>query len=59
MKNNKTEKTITIADNGIGFDFLAVEKGNGLNNMKKRMEQIGGKFNLCSTNKGTRVEILI
>lgn len=59
IENNKTKKTITITDNGIGFDFLAVEKGNGLNNMKKRMEQIGGSFDLFSDNKGTRIEVLI
>lgn len=50
-----TEKNliITIKDNGKGFDETDKRKfGNGLKNMKNRMEQIGGKYKV-SSNQGT------
>ena len=50
---------IIIQDNGIGFDAVKIEKGNGLQNMQKRIEEIGGEFHLSSSNEGTRIEILI
>jgi signal transduction histidine kinase len=57
ISNNLTK--ITIQDNGIGFDQCTIEKGNGLQNMQKRIEEIEGKFNLSSSSEGTRIEILI
>ena len=50
---------IIIKDNGTGFNENEIEKGNGLNNMQKRIEEIGGKFALISTNEGTKIEIII
>ena len=51
---------IEIADNGIGFDPQTIILGNGLHNMRKRIEEIGGKFDLKSQNlKGTTVTIFI
>jgi signal transduction histidine kinase len=41
--------TITIADNGRGFGIgQARGKGNGLDNMRQRLEQIGGRLVLES-----------
>lgn len=39
--------SIEIIDNGIGFD-PSLKKGNGLDNMKKRTEELGGTFTLIS-----------
>ncbi len=52
---------ITIQDNGIGFEIASklAMTGNGLQNMQKRIEEIGGEFHLSSSNEGTRIEILI
>jgi signal transduction histidine kinase len=50
---------ITIQDNGKGFKEDQIEKGNGLNNMKKRIEEIGGSFSLTSGVEGTKISILI
>ncbi len=51
---------ITIADNGNGFDHEKVELGNGLQNMKKRMQEINGKTSFDSKiNEGTIITILI
>lgn len=49
---------IIIQDNGTGFDLATIEKGNGLQNMQKRIEEIGGNFNIDSSSEGTKIEIL-
>jgi signal transduction histidine kinase len=59
IKKLADQTKITIADNGNGFDPETIEKGNGLKNMQKRMEEIGARFSLSSSNDGTRIEILI
>ena len=47
---------IRIHDNGHGFDPAAAgDAGNGLINMRKRMEDIGGEFRIESGETGTRV----
>ncbi len=58
-KKVENQTKITIADNGKGFDIDEIEKGNGLNNMKKRIEEIGGKFSLTSGVDGTKIVVLI
>ena len=58
-KQVENQLKIIIQDNGIGFDEATVEKGNGLQNMQKRIEEIGGEFHLSSSNEGTRIEIHI
>jgi signal transduction histidine kinase len=35
-----------IRDNGKGFDITRYSSGNGLKNMKRRAEEIGGKLNI-------------
>lgn len=40
--------TILITDNGKGFDLQAVPAGNGLLNMEKRIEDIGGDIQFTS-----------
>jgi ligand-binding sensor domain-containing protein/two-component sensor histidine kinase len=47
---------IEVADNGKGFDIKKAAYGNGLNNMKKRNDAIGGKLLIVSApGNGTRV----
>lgn len=59
MNKNNNEILITITDNGIGFNPKTNKKGIGLTNMKKRMEEINGKFILeTSKNKGTEISLL-
>lgn len=52
---------ISIKDNGKGFDKSAIKKsGNGLNNMKHRIEAIKGRFKIESEiNTGTLTEISV
>ena len=59
VKTDSVQTKIIIQDNGIGFDQATIQKGNGLQNMQKRIEDIGGKFNLASSKDGTKIEILL
>jgi signal transduction histidine kinase len=55
--NIDRELHVIIHDNGQGFDQTATRPfANGIENMKKRVEEIGGRFSLDSSN-GTRIEI--
>jgi signal transduction histidine kinase len=48
--------TISINDNGSGFDTANRAIGNGLGNMKLRLEGIGGRCNIeSSAGKGTTI----
>ena len=49
---------ITLHDNGIGFDPGTIKKGNGLDNMYKRAEEISALINLyASPGNGTRLSL--
>jgi two-component system, NarL family, sensor kinase len=51
---------ISIIDNGKGFDVnLKGKKGNGLQNLSKRMHAIGGFVALQSGKSGTKVEFKV
>jgi signal transduction histidine kinase len=59
MNKKENEIRITITDNGIGFNRNKNKKGIDLNNMRKRMEEINGKFILeTPKNKGTRISLV-
>ena len=55
------EMQLQIIDNGAGFDPAALNgRGNGLKNMRQRLERIGGRFNLASQpGQGTRITLAI
>ena len=56
QKENGIE--LLIRDNGIGFDSSNPPRGNGLNNMKRRANEIGAQLEILSKNgKGTSVEL--
>jgi signal transduction histidine kinase len=49
---------ITVTDNGTGFDAENINNGNGLHNMRKRIEDIDGDFEIKSAaSKGTKISI--
>lgn len=54
---------LVIADNGHGFDIEAPaprDRGNGLENMRQRVEACGGRFEITSApGQGTTIRILI
>ena len=59
MFKKENEITITIADNGIGFKTDTSKKGIGLENMKRRMEEINGNFSIDTIiNQGTKITLV-
>lgn len=49
---------VEIRDNGKGFDLENVNFGNGLHNMRKRMEEIGGNLEIKTlTQHGTQIHL--
>ncbi|WP_370002127.1 ATP-binding protein [Winogradskyella sp.] len=49
-----------ISDNGKGFNLDSVERGNGLTNMEKRIENIGGEIQIISNeNQGTNIILTV
>ncbi|MFY8180220.1 MAG: tetratricopeptide repeat-containing sensor histidine kinase [Flavobacterium sp.] len=56
VKNGSNKIQIEIQDNGKGFDIENTEFGNGLYNMKKRVEEIDGTFEINSLiDRGTKI----
>lgn len=53
--------TLTVQDDGIGFSPAAARPGgNGLNNMARRLADVGGRCDLDSTpQRGTRVVLVV
>lgn len=60
VEKNNNQIKITIQDDGKGFDLDTADLGNGIQNMKKRIEDVGGTFELVSEpNKGTQISFFI
>lgn len=52
------ELSINIADNGKGIPESPLSAGNGLNNMKLRIDAIGGTFAIIPSSGGTHLQII-
>jgi len=61
LRLRETTLCISIEDNGRGFSTSDISIfGNGLGNMRKRVERVGGVFELVTEpGKGTRIELQI
>ncbi len=60
LKEDNNSITIAISDDGIGFDKNEITLGNGLKNIQKRIDEIGGKVMITSTkDKGTTISFNI
>jgi len=60
IKQNDLQRVIEIQDNGKGFDTSIKSQGSGMYNLKKRMETIGGDFNITSSiGNGTLIHLLL
>jgi signal transduction histidine kinase len=56
LKADENALTLSIADNGIGFDAKQIAKGIGLDSMQERLIAVNGKVDIVSErSKGTRV----
>ena len=49
--------TITIKDNGKGFDVNAAQNGNGLRNMKNRAQKMRADLEVNSNDGGTTISL--
>jgi two-component system sensor histidine kinase NreB len=53
-------RTVTVTDDGIGFEHHAATEGQGLANMKLRAEAIEGSLRLRSSpGRGTAIEVVL
>ena len=60
FKQTKKALTLTISDNGKGFNTASKKAGIGLKNMQERIEEVNGTFSIESTSdKGTSIYIEI
>lgn len=61
LKIDCTDKQLILnmADNGCGFDVQNKRIGNGISNMKKRVEELKGIFSISSSNTGTVIDVAI
>lgn len=58
-KEKKFSNKVEIRDNGKGFNMDEISFGNGLQNIKKRATDLGGKVKITSeVGKGTMVQLL-
>lgn len=56
----KNDISLTIEDDGKGFNIADTEAGGGINNIITRIETLGGSMNIRSTiNKGTQLRVNI
>ena len=59
ISENEYNIEFEITDNGKGFDITTTELGNGLENMQRRINEVGGSISIDSEpEKGTSIKIL-
>lgn len=51
--------SITVSDDGRGFDITNAQNGNGLHNMRRRAENMDARFDITSGNAGTQLTLNI
>lgn len=51
---------LSVMDNGKGFEPSCIRSGNGLNNIKKRIEEIGGILHIqTEIDKGSTISVIV
>ena len=59
IKSDKEILSIAIKDNGQGLQNDVGQEGNGLRNMKKRVDEMGGGIQFHSSSEGLKIDIEI
>jgi signal transduction histidine kinase len=49
--------SLTVKDNGAGFDPIYLDEGNGLINMRERASILNGELTIDSSNEGTTISL--
>jgi len=58
----KGNLSIKVSDNGVGFDVKKLEQSSkclGLVNIKSKIKDLGGSFDIDSSNEGTSIDLII
>lgn len=59
IRNQNSELTLEIDDDGCGFDPDTHHDGNGLINLRERLKSVGGSHEIRSNGDGTRIAVRI
>jgi hypothetical protein len=60
IEERNGERSVSVVDDGSGFDQAEIAAGQGLKNMRARAASIGGGFRLVSApGRGTAVEVVL
>jgi signal transduction histidine kinase len=59
LAQSSTELSVTLRDNGRGFDPDAVTSGMGLTNLRRRAEKHQGRVDIVSTPQGTTLNLIL
>lgn len=59
ISNDDDQLKITLVDDGCGFDVTTVNCGRGSGNMRNRAKELGGRFSIASSPKGTSLSVEI
>jgi len=60
LMNLENELTLTIEDNGVGFDVAGKNNGLGLENIQRRMDYLNGNMEISSVvNQGTFIVLSV
>lgn len=51
--------TVCVADNGKGFDTAARFRGIGIQTMRERAAVVGGELSIASSDKGTKIKLIV
>ena len=58
IKNRDDNLIVSVYDNGIGFEESSIDKGQGLNNMKQRVAEMGGRLSIeTGSGRGTGITL--
>jgi signal transduction histidine kinase len=55
LRRERTALVFTVSDNGRGFDAQQAVGGTGLENLRRRVEEQGGRLQLVASDRGTRL----
>jgi signal transduction histidine kinase len=50
---------VSVVDDGVGFDLAHPRPGRGLDNLRRRAEEVGGQIEITSRPGATRVKLLL
>jgi signal transduction histidine kinase len=59
FKSIKGKMLTKFADDGLGFDPLLINRGNGLKNMANRAKLLHGQYEIITNNDGTSISLTL